>query len=653
MIIQVRSYLKGKGTKIVLWIVTMVVAFGSLPSIFRMASGGDSWVFRINGQTIGLLEFRRELDKQKSYLSYLRTQYGQYADMLFQHRDISAPTLARTALLQGVLLDQVSRSVGLRVSHDLVAEKLLDPRFLFVDLYGLVPHSVLTDTGIDQKMLSHYLMRKGMSMRDFEQKAEHAVMRNMVIDMIQVSAYTPLFEIKSLYSAYYLDKKFSYLKLNLSDYLAREKQKKVSKEELVTFYENHKNNYEVPEKRWGTVWAIDANAFGITVSDDTIQNYYNRHKDEEFLDRPAQVQVRTILFTVEEQSLRDRIAENAREIREQLVKTPLEFATQAGKISADSDTRYKGGLMSFFAKGEKEPVLERAAFLLSSPGDISDVIETSRGFEIIQLVEKRPRTWKPLTHVKEEIRKILTSRAFKGSFDAEVRKITHDFSENQFSQDAADARVEQFVADKRGRKHTISGADQSGSSAEVKALFSIKSLHGISSYQEGLTGFIVQLISIDKKYTPALEKVEGAVKEDLYKELAKNALEKDLTQAQYESAMVPIKELQDRFGGSSESSDWISMKSDKLKGFLPKNTPLDFMSQMGRVGSTVIRLTEDGGILIKVDALQELDVADFNAKRNGISLQEERQLQQMAVEGYVASLYRNAKIEINNSIPTE
>ena len=66
-----------------------------------------------------------------------------------------------------------------------------------------------------------------------------------------------------------------------------------------------------------------------------------------------------------------------------------DFATLASLYSEDPGSQDKGGELGFVNRGELDPNFEGAAFALKTPGDISPVVESTYGYHIIQLIERR------------------------------------------------------------------------------------------------------------------------------------------------------------------------------------------------------------------------------------------------------------------------
>ena len=71
------------------------------------------------------------------------------------------------------------------------------------------------------------------------------------------------------------------------------------------------------------------------------------------------------------------------------IKKGEDFAAVAREVSDDQDSARKGGEMGWSFQGAGDPIFEKAAFALQ-PGEVSDVLQTREGYEIIKILQSRP-----------------------------------------------------------------------------------------------------------------------------------------------------------------------------------------------------------------------------------------------------------------------
>ena len=85
----------------------------------------------------------------------------------------------------------------------------------------------------------------------------------------------------------------------------------------------------------------------------------------------------------------DAIKARLRTFTEQINKGEMSMSTLARLYSEDPGTALQGGETGMLSKVELAPEYANAAFNLSDPSRISNIVETEYGFHIIQLIEKR------------------------------------------------------------------------------------------------------------------------------------------------------------------------------------------------------------------------------------------------------------------------
>lgn len=138
------------------------------------------------------------------------------------------------------------------------------------------------------------------------------------------------------------------------------------------------------------------------VTPEDIQAYYDSHQDE-FMS-PYRVRASHILLRSREEAVQALAR----------IKGGESFEDVAKQVSLDP-TAAKGGDLGFFQKGQLIAEIEEAAFALS-PGELSDVIQTSFGYHIIKVAEVSEPKLKDAESVKEEIKEKLTVEKKAGLF---------------------------------------------------------------------------------------------------------------------------------------------------------------------------------------------------------------------------------------------
>ncbi|MGB0757063.1 MAG: peptidylprolyl isomerase [Patescibacteria group bacterium] len=101
-----------------------------------------------------------------------------------------------------------------------------------------------------------------------------------------------------------------------------------------------------------------------------------------------------------DESLRDMRKTLANDIRVELENDPSQFEALAFEYSEDEASRLSKGDLGFFAEGTLSVDINNVLASMDS-GDISDVLETGEGYEIIQLVQRLGgETGTPQLHVR-------------------------------------------------------------------------------------------------------------------------------------------------------------------------------------------------------------------------------------------------------------
>lgn len=150
------------------------------------------------------------------------------------------------------------------------------------------------------------------------------------------------------------------------------------------------------------------------------EEYYLTHKKD--YAQPERVQVAHILWSLKcecEDSGGLKHAQAETVLKE--LRAGADFNELAKKYSEDKKTAANGGnLGQWFTRGILAHPFEEAAFSLSEPGALSEVVKTDYGYHIIKLIAHQPADTQPFEQVKERIIEDLTKKYRSGAHKAFV-----------------------------------------------------------------------------------------------------------------------------------------------------------------------------------------------------------------------------------------
>jgi parvulin-like peptidyl-prolyl isomerase len=154
----------------------------------------------------------------------------------------------------------------------------------------------------------------------------------------------------------------------------------------------------------------------IQVPEEEVQKLYNADKT---------ASVRHILLLTQEKS-----ADEKGEIHKKMegiltrAKKGEDFAELAKTYSEDPGSKDKGGLYENFGRGQMVPPFEQAAFSVPV-GEISDIVETSFGYHIIKVVDRKKET-RPLDEVRAELEAKLRQTKKNEAYQSLVNRLKQE-----------------------------------------------------------------------------------------------------------------------------------------------------------------------------------------------------------------------------------
>jgi len=177
------------------------------------------------------------------------------------------------------------------------------------------------------------------------------------------------------------------------------------KEQNLNFddYRKETGQNQVQQRRLATDrWVKEKAMVGIEVSQEDVEAAYEQGKDQNCTS-PDMVKVAHIPFRHDQSDEKRKDCQERAEAVLVKLKEGVSFDEMV-KENPSSDGHLKRmGILDFFSRGTYNEKFEKVAFSLE-PGELSDLVETEEGFEIIKAIEFKKGEVTPLSQVEGEIR---------------------------------------------------------------------------------------------------------------------------------------------------------------------------------------------------------------------------------------------------------
>lgn len=158
------------------------------------------------------------------------------------------------------------------------------------------------------------------------------------------------------------------------------------------------------------------------VSDQATKDFYDKNKDQ--IRSPDRMHLRHIVIAVKNTAPaaeKDKARAKAEDLHKQLVGG-ADFAKLAAANSDDPGSKGRGGDLDWVSPGQLPPAMEKAAAALK-PNEISPVVESPFGFDILQLLERQAAGQVPYEQVKDRLALMLKQKQAQESVQAKIKDL--------------------------------------------------------------------------------------------------------------------------------------------------------------------------------------------------------------------------------------
>jgi peptidyl-prolyl cis-trans isomerase D len=379
-----------KRLKLILWVVILGLALGML--LFFVPGGNmggdatDSSAATIDGNSISMREY---LSANRKAFYRLRNSPKNSIDAEALKSEL--PQRVLFDLVNGKIRENLAKKFGIEVTPAEVQR-------------AVITHYAFQNQGqfVGVEYYKATLAQNNLTAAEFEEGIYQQLLGKKLHDILTDSLDVSDNDLRQEFSRTNQKTQVDYILLKKDDY---KKRVQPTEAELQSYFEAHKDQYRVMERRRAQFLMIPAGQFlsGIAVSDQEIDAEWRKQSHSEIMEAAQ------ILFTVSAGAKDAEIRSKAEEILKR-AKAGENFAALAAKYSDDKQSAGRGGVLPAFPRGGwMGEEFEKAAFS-TKPGEISELVRTQQGFHIIKVLNRITPT---KDSKRAELTLILQSRAAK------------------------------------------------------------------------------------------------------------------------------------------------------------------------------------------------------------------------------------------------
>jgi peptidyl-prolyl cis-trans isomerase D len=622
------SWLKWSlGLVVLAFVIFYIPDFLRTPGTSATASGT---IATVNGHDISAEEFRRTYDAQ---LQAYRSAYGS---------NVSEQLLKQLGIDQQILQQLVDERASLAEAERLgirVSDEEVRLRILALPAFQENGHFI----GEQRYLQLLRAQRPPLAPADFE----NGVRRSLTLEKLRASLTdwlsVPDNELEREYR-----RRNDKVKLAVISFLADTYRNDVSAtdQEIAAYFEAHKNDFKVPEKRKVRYLLVDIELLRakVSVPEADIQREYNANLDQ--YSTPEQVRASHILFRTEGKD--EATVKAAAEAVLKQAKGGADFAELAKKYSEDESNASKGGDLDYFQRGRMVPEFDEVVFAME-PGQISDLVKTTFGFHIIKLADKRPGTTRSLAEMRQQLTDSLAvQRAQSQAGDLALSL------EKQIGKPAdldKVAKAQGLTVQESGffaRDEPISGL---GPAPEVAArAFEMKS-GDVAGPLRAPRGYVFEaFVAKQDAYVPKLDEAKERVRDQVVKEKSRA-----LSRQKAEEATAKLKGAGD-FEKAAKAAGFNVKTTELLTrdspvpdlGVAPAVQEAAFTLPLGGVSGPIA--TDTGAAVVQVVEKQEATPSDYALAKDKFREELLADRRGRFFSAYMVKAKQRMKIEVNREM---
>jgi peptidyl-prolyl cis-trans isomerase D len=608
-------------------------------STLGLGGPGQGVVATVAGEQVTTLEVQRQARQA------LRQQFPRGGEQVAMLLPYFAARSAQNLISMKAMVAEAER-MGLRVSDDELRDELQHGRYSATFFPG--------GTFVGQQQYENILQNADLSVQSFEQSMMEQLLLDKLRNLVTGGVSVTEAEVHTEFLKRNTRVKFDYAVLRKDDLL---KQVRPTEAELKAFYERNKATYNnsIPETRKVRYAVLDTAKIQAetTVSREELQTYYDQHREDYRV--PEQVNVRQILIKTplpgSDGKVDPKGVEEARKKAEDVLKQLKAGANfeDLAKNSSEDPSAKSGGSVGWIQRGRfPSPDVEKAAFSLSK-GGTSDVINAGYAFVILRVDDKQAAHVKTLDEVKDGIEPLLkqdkAARAAGSQADAMIAQARSAGLEKA----AATRGLTVVNTDFISRTDALPGI---GSSPQFTGAVFNQAEKNPPDLVQIATGYAVfEVLAIKPPATPTFDEIHGRVENEFKNERVAALLsQKTQELADRAKAEHDLKKAAEEAGAALKTSEFVLPEGQVPDiGSMAGGAAVAFSQKPGEISGPISN--GNTGVVLSVLERQEPGPQDFDARkdqvRDGLLQTRQAEMFNLFVSSLRTQMEKSGKIKIN------
>ena len=260
-----------------------------------------------------------------------------------------------------------------------------------------LPAQLVKDGKVDGATLNAMLQQQGMTLAGLKDSTSRSLLVNRLEQIVVNGVVVSPAEIEKEYRKRNDKIKVQYAVLTPARFQA---EAEPTDPELHSYYDSHKSDFKVPEKRSYAIIVLDPAVIGAQnmPTDAQLQADYNANRAQYQV--AERVKARHILLKADASN--DAQVKPKAEALLKQIQGGGDFAKLAKDNSQDTGSGAQGGELGWIVKGQTVPEFEKSAFSLGV-GQTSGLVKTTYGYHIIQVEAHEQAHLQPFDEVKPQL----------------------------------------------------------------------------------------------------------------------------------------------------------------------------------------------------------------------------------------------------------